>query len=313
MADQCGATSQAVVTIEVNEAPTAVPGDDQLIRAGSTVYLDGSDSFDDNTSSLLLDYAWSFSSKPAGSTASLDYANTVLPEFEADIAGTYVVQLIVTDGQGALSDPAQVVISSDNLAPTAVATVDFPLAVVGNSIQFDGSESTDPEGDMLTYAWFISVQPSGSTATLSGVDTATPTLTTDVEGSYELILIVSDFLGAGEPAFVEVTATTATEFAEIVILDSSDQIAALNAGQVTTQGNQNALGNHLSNTIKNIQKGKVDKAIDSLNKAIERTDGCALRGAPDGNGSGRDWITDCEAQVQLYDLLNAALEALNNS
>ena len=43
-----------------------------------------------------------------------------------------------------------------------------------------------------------------------------------------------------------------------------------------------------------------------------RTDGCALRGIPDGNGQGRDWITDCVAQMEIYDCLTAAAEALGN-
>ena len=35
--------------------------------------------------------------------------------------------------------------------------------------------------------------------------------------------------------------------------------------------------------------------------------------AADGNGPGRDWITDdpdCDAQLEIYDLLNQALDAL---
>ena len=41
-----------------------------------------------------------------------------------------------------------------------------------------------------------------------------------------------------------------------------------------------------------------------------RTDGCVLRGDPDGNGPGRDWITDCTAQTEAYNLLTDALDAL---
>jgi len=59
-----------------------------------------------------------------------------------------------------------------------------------------------------------------------------------------------------------------------------------------------------------LQKGMVSTAIDKLQKSIERTDGCILRGAPDGNGAGMDWITDCSAQNQVYSLLNAAQDAL---
>ena len=60
-----------------------------------------------------------------------------------------------------------------------------------------------------------------------------------------------------------------------------------------------------------IQEGDFDEAIDKLEQALARTDGCQLRGTPDGNGPGRDWITDCTAQAAVYASLSSALEALS--
>ena len=54
----------------------------------------------------------------------------------------------------------------------------------------------------------------------------------------------------------------------------------------------------------------MDRARDKLQKSIDRTDGCALRGTPDGDGDRRDWITDCAAQTPVYGLLTTALGAL---
>ena len=293
-----------------NEPPIAVAGADQAIRAGDSVALDGSDSFDDNTASASLIYSWSFSTLPAGSSAFLTGANTATPSFVADVADTYVVELIVTDEGGLSSVADEVIISGDNLAPTADATVDFSLAILGNAVNFDGSGSTDPELDALTYSWSITGAPIGSTAVLVGDDTANPSLTADVEGSYEVTLTVSDFIGPGTPATVSIVATTASGFAEIVIVDASDQVGALTAEDVTTAGNQNAFGNFLAQAISLIQEGDTAGAIDKLNKAIERTDGWALRGSADGNGPGRDWITDSVAQLTIYDLLTDAVDAL---
>ena len=59
-----------------------------------------------------------------------------------------------------------------------------------------------------------------------------------------------------------------------------------------------------------IQKGKLKIAVDKLNKSLERTDGCVLRGSPDGNGPERDWITDCDSQAVIYQLLSDARAAL---
>ena len=108
-------------------------------------------------------------------------------------------------------------------------------------------------------------------------------------------------------ATVSFVATTAETFAESQVAAASAIVAALPPGSVTTAGNQNAFGNHLANAMKQLQKGKVSKAIDDLNKAIERTDGCALRGSPDGNGKGMDWISDCDAQDAIYALLTSVV------
>lgn len=81
-------------------------------------------------------------------------------------------------------------------------------------------------------------------------------------------------------------------------------------GEVSTEGNQNALFNFLTQALAAIDADETDEAIQKLEKAIERTDGCALSGAPDGNGPGRDWITDCAAQAPIYESLTEALQAL---
>lgn len=290
--------------------PTADAGEDQSIRVGAKVNLDGSASFDDNTDSAALVYAWSFESQPEGSAAVLDDADTDKPSFIADVAGSYVVQLVVTDGLGVNSPPSRVIISSDNQAPTAVATVDFGLAIVGTKSNFDGTGSTDPENDLLKFAWTITTAPAGSTARLVGADTAKPSLTTDVEGTYALTLIVSDLIGPGAPATLEVVATTPANYAEIQIVYASDVVEGLKAGQVTTGGNQKALSNFLKKATKNIQKGNYAQAIVDLNQAIERADGIPLRGSLDGNGPGRDWITDPAKQAEVYALLTAAVAAL---
>jgi DNA-binding beta-propeller fold protein YncE len=120
-----GSNSIALIGVEnPNTPPTAVAGDPQSIRVGQTVSLDGTGSFDDNTAQLDLIYDWSFVSVPAGSAATLLGANTATPSFTAEVKGTYVVSLIVTD-EGGLSNvpnPESVVeISSENMAPDPLA------------------------------------------------------------------------------------------------------------------------------------------------------------------------------------------------
>ena len=79
---------------------------------------------------------------------------------------------------------------------------------------------------------------------------------------------------------------------------------------VPPPGNQRALANFLTQAIQRIQEGKLDQATDKLSKAQDRSDGCVLRGVPDGNGPGRDWITDCVAQEAVHVLIDQALACL---
>lgn len=296
--------------VENNEAPTADAGADQSIRAGDTVMLDGSASFDDNTSSANLAYAWSFASLPIGSSASLSDASSVAPSFVADIADTFIVELVVTDEGGLASVADDIVIGSDNLAPTANAG-DDQLVIVGTTVSLDAGGSSDPELDTLSFQWTISTAPAGSIAALTNANAPMASLTPDVDGIYELALDVSDAIGLGTPDTAQITATTAETFSEVQIVTADVVVVGLSAGQVTTSGNQNALSNFLDQAVAAIQEGDIPEAIDKLEKALTRTDGCILRGSPDGNGKGRDWIIDCSVQLELYDLLNAARSALD--
>lgn len=70
----------------------------------------------------------------------------------------------------------------------------------------DGRASSDPEHQLLTYAWSIRSKPSGSSATLSGHATATPTLVPDMLGEYVLELVVSDGDKESAPALTTVVA-----------------------------------------------------------------------------------------------------------
>jgi K319L-like, PKD domain len=293
-----------------NAAPTANAGLDQSIHAGTTVNLDGSLSFDDNTASTALQYSWSFTQQPAGSSATLSNANTATPSFVADLDGSYVVQLIVTDEEGLASAPDEVLISSINQAPTAFATASTTLPMVGAVVTLDGSTSSDPDGDPLAYSWTVTSAPDGSVAAIFDADASTATFTPDVLGEYEITLTVSDFLGAGTPASVTLVAGDAAQFAQEQIIAAAAIVAGLPQSQITRPGNRKDFEALLRRSVNYLRDGDVPSAIHELTKAIGRTDGCALRGVPDGSGPGFDWISDCAGQEPVYDLLTAALNAL---
>ncbi len=293
-----------------NQLPTAIAGSDQSIHVGDTVFLDGGDSFDDNTATANLLFAWSFIDRPVGSTASLAGAGTATPSFDADIPGTYRVQLVVTDESGLSSVPDEVVVSSTNLAPTAVAGDDTG-GVVGFTTDLDGSASSDPEGDPLAFTWSFQQRPAGSTAALIGAGTDMPFFIPDLPGIYVVQLVVSNSFDDSAPDTVTITVISGEDFVENTLMETLDVVANLPSGAVTTKGNQQALMNFLSQAIVAIQEGNTELALAKIDNALERTDGCVLRGEPDGNGPGRDWITDCVDQVLVYTFLILAKEALS--
>lgn len=77
--------------------PVANAGGNQTVSVGATVNLNGALSA--NPSGIgALDYAWSFASRPVGTGTRLFYSTGPTTTFVADVAGTYVVTLKVSNG-----------------------------------------------------------------------------------------------------------------------------------------------------------------------------------------------------------------------
>ncbi|MCU8424966.1 PKD domain-containing protein [Vibrio vulnificus] len=203
--DGNNASSPATVTIHaassLNQAPIAVTGHDRQITTSQEVHLDGSASHDPEGNSLT--YRWSLVHKPSGSLAQLSEPFSVHPFFTPDIPGSYVAQLIVNDGTRD-SLPTSVLLSDSNLPPVAHAGGDLK-GTPGQTVQLDGSSSTDGNGDPLSYRWHIVSQPSGSQAVLANSTAAQPSFTLDVQGHYVVQLVVNDGYADSAPDNVVIT------------------------------------------------------------------------------------------------------------
>ena len=175
-----------------NRRPWADAGDDQTVDVGDTVTLDGSGSADPDEDDIT--YAWTQTGGSYTDAVALTGADTVSPSFtvESALSGqTVIFTLTVTDEHGLTRTDAVMITvrtqqttpppgggppptSPSNQAPTANAGANQRVNR-GSLATLDGSASSDPNGDDLTFAW---AQTGGSpTVTLTGEDTATPSFT----------------------------------------------------------------------------------------------------------------------------------------
>src|SRR6267154_2241724 len=152
VSDPGGLSSAAstVITVQaVNHPPVAVANPDQTLQyAGQSmrVKLDGSKSSDPDGD--VLSFVWKDElGNVVGTTAVVQVTVQV---------GTHTFTLTVSD-PGGLSSAASTVITVQavNHPPVAVANPDQTLQYAGQSMRvtLDGSKSSDPDGDVLSFVW----------------------------------------------------------------------------------------------------------------------------------------------------------------
>ena len=171
-----------------NLAPVANAGVDQTISVGDVITLDGTQSHDANGD--LLTYRWNLLSIPTGSTAILTDETTATPTLGIDVAGTYIVQLIVNDGL-VDSSPDTVVFDTLNTRPVADAGPDQTHSA-GTTITLDGSASFDAQNDPLFYQWHFTTSPIGASLMIDQADTVIANYNAYIAGRYIGQLIVDD-------------------------------------------------------------------------------------------------------------------------
>ena len=181
-----------------NTSPTANAGAGQSVFKKATVSLDGSASSDADGDSLT--YAWSQTSGPA---VTLTNPSSVNPTFTApSTSGALVFSLVVNDGHGNSSVAASVTITVQDRAPTAMAGSNSSV-LPGNTYTLDGSGSSDPDGDTITYAW---TQTAGTPVTLDTSVVGKATFTAPLQpGVLQFSLVVNDGELSSQPSTVMIT------------------------------------------------------------------------------------------------------------
>jgi hypothetical protein len=177
--------------IAVNHVPIAVAGNPQNVTLGELVTLDGAQSTDEDKDQLT--YQWKIKLKPASSQVKLSDEKIVNPTFKPDQAGQYVVELVVNDGKvdSALS-LVDIHVVKGNSAPVAIISKTAEEFKVGTKVILESSQSSDSDGDKLSYQWAIQEKPSDSKTQLSLSSSATPSVILDKAGKYIFSLVVND-------------------------------------------------------------------------------------------------------------------------
>jgi hypothetical protein len=85
---------------------------------------------------------------------------------------------------------------------------------VTQTVQLNGSSSTDVDGDPLTYSWSFLSRPAGSTSALSDPAVVNPTFVVDKAGNYVVQLIVNDGFVNSAPSTVTISTTNSPPVAQ---------------------------------------------------------------------------------------------------
>jgi PKD repeat protein len=118
----------------------------------------------------------------------------------ASDAGTYTLTFSVSDGHASDSEVITITISANNAPPVAVAGGPYNGGT-GQPINFDGSGSSDPDGNALTYDWNFGDGNTGSgvmaahsyavagnyVATLTVTDNGSPALSSSDQASVQVL------------------------------------------------------------------------------------------------------------------------------
>ena len=149
------------------------------VRPGDSVTFNGSSSTDPD--GTIRSFIWDFGDGSAG--------NGSVVQHPYGQAGTFQVLLTVIDDKGAADSAASYIVVSVTHPPLAAFSANPPMAFRGDTIWFDGSNSTDPDGgSIVSYDWDFGDQRTSSGKVVSHAYVG--------KGNFTVTLVVTDSFGA---------------------------------------------------------------------------------------------------------------------
>jgi len=139
--------SKVAIQVVKNRPPVAaLTASVSFINEKKTVSFDASSSYDlDGT---IVSFTWGFGDGSAATGVEVDH------EYEND--GVYTITLTVIDDDGATDDvksSVNVTAIVLNISPVAIFTKSAETVNIDETASFDASESYDPDGSIVSYAW----------------------------------------------------------------------------------------------------------------------------------------------------------------
>ncbi len=172
----------AAVNYAINIGSVTAPTSQITVSAarvsfGTDVFFSGLNSYDDDGD--IVNYAWNFGDGTTSEQAELSHTYGA--------TGAYQASLTVTDNDG-LTNTSSVTVTVTTELPNAVISDISTSYSLGDTIAFDATASTDPDGSIVDYAWSFGDGAEGNGALVEHTYTAT--------GSYQVVLTVTDNAGA---------------------------------------------------------------------------------------------------------------------
>lgn len=238
--DNAGAivTDQVTVTVlaTVNKPPVVYAGPDiSIVLPSSSTQLDGSLSYDPD--GTISTYAWKKLSGPnAGVITAAAASKTTVTGLT--IAGEYLYELSATDNSGTtVTDHVKVIVVAGgaNQPPVARAGINSSITLPVNSVQLDGSASSDPDGTIASYSWKKLGGPASGNITVTNASKTTVTGYT-LEGVYVYELVVTDNDGLSASSNITITVNPAVMNKPPVAQTSGDVNITLPASSAAVDG-----------------------------------------------------------------------------
>jgi len=174
--------SSCIITVE-NQPPVSDPNGPYQAPPESTITLDGSGSYDpdENSGDFIVSWEWDLDNDGQFDDST---GETTTFTVGATVGEISVICLKVTDSYGESDDSCTTVeVIYTNQAPYADPNGPY-TGDEGSSVAFDGTGSSDPDGDSLTYYWEFGDGQTGSGPTPSSIYAD--------NGNYDVWLTVTD-------------------------------------------------------------------------------------------------------------------------